>query len=71
MRENFVRIKQKDYVWVIHTSKSMGKHIIVRILIEQIIQDVQISDGQITRDTPIALNYNLNRHQFMSRSWVM
>ena len=38
LRENFVRI--------IHTSKSMAKHAVVRIRIVRIIWDARITEGQ-------------------------
>ena len=41
IRENFVLNEQNERI--IHTSKPMGKHTIVRI-----IQDVRISEGQIS-----------------------
>ena len=50
IRENFEQIKQN--VQIIHTSKSMepiGKHIIVRLTIVQIIRDVRIIKDQIIR----------------------
>ena len=51
----FLRIKQN--VWIIHTSKSMVNHTIVRITIVWIIRGVRTSEGQIIR----AILYQRNR----------
>ena len=45
-----IRIKiREQFVRIIHTSKSMGKHMIMQITIARIIRDVRISEGQIIR----------------------